>query len=434
MSRRAAGPAGANRRPSGAAAGARPGTQDGPADAQPPRCEGTAPTGTQPPASAPAHSGASRAALDGAPDDSADSGTAPVAPAAASALGASGPPAATEHPPRPDSTAAPAASRRTRKAPSTANTPDLRQISAFLDAQAAEAGAARNTLLAYGRDLADFAAFTAHRGLTLATVAREDIETYLSRCEAEGLSRATRARRLSAIRQFTRFALEEGWRDDDPAIRLTGPGRSQRLPRVLSQPEIARLFDAASQHGATPEERARNLAALELAYATGMRVSELVSLPAASLRGDPELLLIRGKGGRERMVPLTAPARRATAAWLALRDAAPPDSPLGRLVAGKGGRWLFPAAGAEGHMTRQAFHGMLASLAAAAGFPAGKVTPHVLRHAFATHLLEGGADLRAIQALLGHADLGTTEIYTHVLDERLRELVLTRHPLAQDRS
>lgn len=315
-----------------------------------------------------------------------------------------------------------------------AHAADLRLIGAFLDAQAAESGAARNTLLAYGRDLADFAAFTAHHGLTLATISRADIETYLARCEAEGLSRATRARRLSAIRQFTRFALDEGWRDDDPAIRLSGPGRSQRLPRVLSQPEITRLLDAASRHGATPEDRARNLAALELAYATGMRVSELVSLPAANLRGDPELLLIRGKGGRERMVPLTAPARRATAAWLALRDTAAPDSPLGRLVAGKGARWLFPAAGAAGHMTRQAFHGMLASLAATAGFPAGKVTPHVLRHAFATHLLEGGADLRAIQALLGHADLGTTEIYTHVLDERMRELVLTHHPLAQDPS
>ena len=329
---------------------------------------------------------------------------------------------------------APGSPGRRKSAQDAASTPDLRLVSAFLDAQAAEAGAARNTLLAYGRDLADFAAFTAHRGLTLTTVAREDIESYLARCEAEGLSRATRARRLSAIRQFTRFALDEGWRDDDPAIRLSGPGRSQRLPRVLSQPDMARLLDAAALHGATPEDRVRNLAALELAYATGMRVSELTSLPVANLRGDPQLLLIRGKGGRERMVPLTAPARRATAAWLALRDAAPPDSPVGRLVAGKGARWLFPGAGAQGHMTRQAFHGMLASLAAAAGFAAGKVTPHVLRHAFATHLLEGGADLRAIQALLGHADLGTTEIYTHVLDERMRELVLTHHPLAQDRS
>lgn len=309
---------------------------------------------------------------------------------------------------------------------------DLRRIGAFLDAQAAEAGAARNTLLAYGRDLADLAAWAARHGTTLTSMIREDIEAYLSRCEAEGLSRSTRARRLSAIRQFTRFALDENWREDDPAIRLSGPGRSQRLPKVLSQGEVAKLLDTVQSHGATPEDRARNTAAMELIYATGMRVSELVSLPVAALRGDPELVLIRGKGGKERMIPLTGPARAAVARWLALRDTAPPDSTLGRLVAGKGARWLFPAAGAAGHMTRQAFHGMLAGLAAAAGLPPGKVTPHVLRHAFATHLLEGGADLRAIQTLLGHADLGTTEIYTHVLDERMRELVLTRHPLARD--
>ena len=309
---------------------------------------------------------------------------------------------------------------------------DLRRIGAFLDAQAAEAGGARNTLLAYGRDLADLAAWAARRDLPLLAISRGDIEAYLSACEAEGLSRATRARRLSAIRQFTRFALEEGWRDDDPAIRLAGPGRSQRLPRVLTQAEVGRLLDAVQTHGATPEDRARNTAAMELIYATGMRVSELVSLPVAALRGEPDLLLIRGKGGRERMVPLTGPARAALARWLTLRDGAPPNSALGRLVAGKGARWLFPAAGAAGHMTRQAFHGMLAGLAAAAGLPPGKVTPHVLRHAFATHLLEGGADLRTIQALLGHADLGTTEIYTHVLDERMRDLVLRHHPLARD--
>lgn len=424
MTGKPAGPAAADRKPQDpAAAGADPGIRGSTPDAQPSPPDSTATPAPAPTGLAPASSGAFGA--DGPHDAAHDGASGAVAAATSSPIAVSVPSATAPAP------AAPGPGRPGRKARSAASSADMRRISAFLDAQAAEAGAARNTLLAYGRDLADFAAFTGHRGLTLATVAREDIETYLSRCEAEGLSRATRARRLSAIRQFTRFALEEGWRDDDPAIRLTGPGRSQRLPRVLSQPEIARLFDAASQHGATPEERARNLAALELAYATGMRVSELVALPAASLRGEPQLLLIRGKGGRERMVPLTAPARSAAAAWLALRDAAGPETPLGRLVAGKGARWLFPAASAAGHMTRQAFHGMLASLAAAAGFPAGKVTPHVLRHAFATHLLEGGADLRAIQALLGHADLGTTEIYTHVLDERLRELVLTRHPLAQ---
>lgn len=307
---------------------------------------------------------------------------------------------------------------------------DLRRVGAFLDARAAEAGAARNTVLAYARDLADLAAFARARGTSLTTITRDGIEAYLARLTDLGLSRATRARRLSAIRQFTRFALEEGWRDDDPAIRLTGPGRSPRLPRTLSQAQVETLLAAVPAHGATEAERAQNTAALELIYATGMRVSELVSLPVAALRGDPKVILIRGKGGRERMVPLTRPARGAVARWLTLRDAAPADSPLGRLVRGTGARWLFPARGAAGHMTRQAFHGMLANLAASAGLPVGAVTPHVLRHAFATHLLEGGADLRAIQTLLGHADLGTTEIYTHVVDARMRDLVLRHHPLA----
>ena len=309
---------------------------------------------------------------------------------------------------------------------------DRRRIGAFLDAQAAEAGAARNTLLAYGRDLADLAAFAAARDIALAEITRDQIEDYLARCEAEGLSRATRARRLSSIRQFTRFALDEGWRGDDPAIRLSGPGRSQRLPRTLTQDEVAHLLTTVQSHGATAHDRARNTAAMELIYATGMRVSELVSLPVTAVRGDPQVILVRGKGGKERMVPLTRPARAAVARWLRLRDDAPDDSALGRLVRGTGARWLFPARGATGHMTRQAFHAMLADLAAAAGLPPGKVTPHVLRHAFATHLLEGGADLRAIQSLLGHADLGTTEIYTHVVDARLRELVLRHHPLARD--
>ena len=307
---------------------------------------------------------------------------------------------------------------------------DLQRIGAFLDAQAAESGAARNTLLAYGRDLRDLADYAAGQGFALSGMTRAQIEAYLSRCEAIGLSRATRARRLSAIRQFTRFALEEGWRDDDPAIRLSGPGRSARLPKVVSQTQVGNLLDAAAAFGATPEDRARNAAMLELLYATGMRVTELATLPVAALRGDPEVILIRGKGGRERMVPLTAPARAAVARWLALRDGALADSPLGRAVRGSGARWLFPARSAAGHTTRQAIHGMLAGLAAAAGLPPGKVTPHVLRHAFATHLLDGGADLRAIQTLLGHADLGTTEIYTHVQDARMRDLVLRHHPLA----
>ncbi|WP_323717463.1 tyrosine recombinase [Paracoccus aminovorans] len=308
---------------------------------------------------------------------------------------------------------------------------DQGRISAFLDAQAAEAGAARNTLLAYGRDLKDFAGWLAGRGLTLLTVPREGIEDYLGFCDAQGLSRATRARRLSAIRQIMRFALDEGWREDDPAGRISGPGRMQRLPKVLDRAEVQAMFDALPRLGRSDSERARNLALIELIYATGMRVSELVALPVGACRGDPALLLIRGKGGKERMVPLSNPARRALSAWLALRDNAPEASPLGRLVAGKGARWLFPAASREGHMTRQAMNGLLHQLALAAGIDPARVSPHVLRHAFATHLLEGGADLRAIQTLLGHADLGTTEIYTHVLDARMRDLVLNHHPLAK---
>lgn len=307
---------------------------------------------------------------------------------------------------------------------------DQRLISAFLDAQAAEAGAARNTLLAYGRDLADFAGWLSGRGGDLPGVSREGIEEYLGFCDAQGLSRATRARRLSSIRQFTRFALEEGLRADDPAIRISGPGRSRRLPRTLSRTEVAAMLEAAPDLGRDRAERARNLCLIELIYATGMRVSELVALPVSACRGDPEVLLIRGKGGRERMVPLTQKAREALAAWLQVRDRADEKSPLGRLVAGKGARWLFPAPGAAGHMPRQSFGRLLNEIAIAAGVDPSRVSPHVIRHAFATHLLEGGADLRAIQTLLGHADLGTTEIYTHVLDQRMRDLVLNHHPLA----
>ena len=308
--------------------------------------------------------------------------------------------------------------------------PDHRAISAFLDAQAAESGAARNTLLAYGRDLRDLSEWLARRRSSLAKLTRETVEDYLSDCDAQGLSRATRARRLSSIRQFTRFALEEGWREDDPAIRIAGPGRARRLPKTLDRAEIEAMLAAAPRVGRTDSDRIRNLCLIELLYATGMRVSELVSLPVAACRGDPAVLLIRGKGNKERMVPLTGPARAALTAWLSLRDNADKASPLGRVIADKGARWLFPAPGAAGHLPRQSFGRILNDMAVLAGVDPGRVTPHVIRHAFATHLLEGGADLRSIQTLLGHADLGTTEIYTHVLDERMRDLVLNHHPLA----
>ena len=302
-----------------------------------------------------------------------------------------------------------------------------RWISAFLDAQAAERDAARNTRLAYGRDLLDFAGWLAGRAGNFATAMRADVESYLISCEAQGLSKATRARRLSAIRQMYRFAHEEGFRADNPALPIKGPGRVQRLPRSLSQADVSALLDAAALAGRA-EDRVRNRCLMELLYATGMRVSELVELPVAAVRGDPRMVLVRGKGGKERMVPLSAPARSALIAWIADRDRAQEAAQAkGRAAS----RYLFPASGAAGHMTRQAFHGLVKVLALAAGLDPAEVTPHTLRHAFATHLLEGGADLRVIQTLLGHADLATTEIYTHVLDERLRTLVMKHHPLAR---
>lgn len=303
-----------------------------------------------------------------------------------------------------------------------------RWISTFLEAQAADLGAARNTQLAYGRDLLDFADWLARQGSGFDSAGREAVEGYLVHCDAQGLSKATRARRLSSIRQLYRFAFDEGWRKDNPALRIPGPGRQQSLPKTLSMAEVTRLLDAARSKGRSPADRIRNTALFELLYATGMRVSELVSLPVAAARGDPQMILVRGKGDKERMVPLSTPARTALADWLVTRDAAEEEARrAGRPVS----RALFPGDGRDGHMTRQHFHSLVKDIAVLAGISPASVTPHVLRHAFATHLLARGADLRVIQTLLGHADLATTEIYTHVLDEHLKDLVLTRHPLAR---
>lgn len=303
-----------------------------------------------------------------------------------------------------------------------------RWISTFLQAQAAEANAARNTLLGYGRDLKDFTDWVAHRGLDLATLPRAAVEDYLISCEAEGLSKATRARRLSSIRQLYRFAHDEGWRDDNPALRISGPGANQRLPKTLSHEEVDRLLDAARSKGRNTGEKLRNTALMELLYATGMRVSELVGLPVAAVRGDPQMILVRGKGDKERMVPLSPPARAAVAVWLAHRDA---EEEVARKAGKAASKALFPGSGTDGHLTRQHFYLLIKDIAVLAGVSPAKVTPHTLRHAFATHLLAGGADLRVIQTLLGHADIATTEIYTHVLDDQLKALVLTHHPLAK---
>ncbi len=301
-------------------------------------------------------------------------------------------------------------------------------ISAFLEAQAAELGAATNTQLAYGRDLKDFAGWLTRRGSDFAGADRSLIEAYLVDCDAQGLSRATRARRLSAIKQLYRFAFEEGWRADSPAIQIRGPGRDKRLPKTLDVPDVDRLLSAARDTGRSPADRLRNTCLMELLYATGMRVSELVSLPASAARGDPRMLLVLGKGGKERMVPLSPPARAALAAWLAERDAAE-EKHVAKGV--QPSRFLFPSRGKSGHLTRHRFYLLIKELAVTGGVDPAKVTPHTLRHAFATHLLANGADLRSIQTLLGHADVSTTEIYTHVLDERLSELVLEHHPLAR---
>ena len=300
-----------------------------------------------------------------------------------------------------------------------------RWVQVFLEAQAAELDAATNTQLAYARDLQDFAGWLAPKSLHFDMASRDHIESYLIDCEAQGLAKSTRARRLSAIKQLYRFAFEEGWRDDNPAIQIKGPGREHRLPKTLDVAEVDRLLAAARN---TPREAARNTCLMELLYATGMRVTELVSLPVSAARGDPRMLLVRGKGGKERLVPLSPPARAALAAYLVHRDAA--EDAARQKTGASASKFLFPSRGKSGHLTRHRFFGLIKEFAVAGGVSPAKVTPHTLRHAFATHLLAGGADLLSIQTMLGHADVATTEIYTHVLDERLKELVLDHHPLA----
>ncbi len=290
---------------------------------------------------------------------------------------------------------------------------DAGWIEAFLEAMAAERGASPNTLAAYARDLGDFARHLAAGGSGLAGIGRAEIEAYLAGLEAQGLAASTRARKLSAIRQLCRFAWSEGWRADDPSAAIRGRAPARGVPSVLGEAEVARLLAAA--RGGEGARAVRLRAIVELLYASGLRVSELAALPLSAARGDPRVLHVRGKGGRDRLVPVGAEARAALAAWLAGR--------------GREGRWLFPGRDG-GHLTRVAIWGQLKRLALEAGIDPARVTPHGLRHAFATHMLANGADLRAIQELLGHADLSTTEIYTHVLDARLRALVLEHHPLA----
>ena len=297
-------------------------------------------------------------------------------------------------------------------------------LSVFLEAMQAEQDAAANTLQAYARDLTDFTGFLEGRAVTLEVAQRADIEAFLIDQAAQGFAESTRARRLSAIKQLYRFAFLEGWRSDDPAALISGPKKKRSLPKTLSEDDVDALLDAARKHGKTDADRTRNTCLMEVLYATGLRVSELVGLPVSATRGDPRMILVRGKGGKERMVPLSMPAREALAAWLAVRDTAEAD-------AASKSPFLFPSRSKKGHLTREAFFLFVKDLAMAAGLDPAGISPHVLRHAFATHLLAHGADLRSIQALLGHADVATTEIYTHVLEERLKELVFEKHPLAK---
>lgn len=304
-------------------------------------------------------------------------------------------------------------------------------VETFLEMMAAERGATANTLAAYRRDLTHFREYLDTRGTVLEAVRPRNIGEYLKAISADGLAATSRARRLSSIRQLYRFLAAEGAIDEDPATGFAGPRRERPLPKVLSVAEVELLLDTATRRidASIGRDRIRALrlkALLEVLYATGMRVSELVELPRSVLTGDDRVLTITGKGGRERIVPLNGAAREALARYLT-RGSEDNDAPVQR------SKFLFPSRSAEGHLTRQRLAQELKELAQEAGLDPERISPHVLRHAFASHLLDRGADLRAVQQLLGHADISTTQIYTHVLEERLRQLVLGHHPLAKAR-
>ena len=288
---------------------------------------------------------------------------------------------------------------------------------------AAERGAAPLTLAAYQNDLSNLAAFLASRGVVLEGSDRERLHAYLASPATARLSSRTLARRISAMRQFYKFLLLEGVRQDDPTAELDTPRLGRPLPKTLSETEIKSLIDAAQSWPG--KEGIRLGCILELLYATGLRVSELLTLPLAAARRDPRFLAISGKGGKERVVPLGEPGRAALRKYLECRTDFLPDS--------RPSRWLFPSRGRAGHLTRQRTGQLLKELAAKAGLHPDRLSPHVLRHAFASHLLDNGADLRSVQQMLGHADIATTQIYTHVETERLRKLVESAHPLAHRR-
>jgi len=302
-----------------------------------------------------------------------------------------------------------------------------RQAGLFLDMLAAERGASRNTLEAYRRDLDDYLCYLTEAGARPDNASAATIRGFMASLEERGLKASSAARRLSAIRQFHKFLYVEGYAPADPTAAVSAPKKGRVLPKVLSVDQVDRLLqvahEGAARSEASPAERlkaARMACLLELLYATGLRVSELVSLPRSAARTRDRFLVVRGKGAKERLVPLTDAARDAARAYLALLEE------QGKAV----GPWLFPADSESGYLTRQAFARDLKAVAAGAGLRADTISPHVLRHAFASHLLQNGADLRVVQELLGHSDISTTQIYTHVLDERLKSMVRDLHPLS----
>lgn len=303
----------------------------------------------------------------------------------------------------------------------------LRLIERFLEMMAAERGASANTLAAYRRDLEAYAEEAASRGVEIKAAGPDDIREHLASLEAMGMARSSAARKLSAIRQFHRFLHGDALSGDNPATAIDSPRAARPLPKMISQADVDRLLQAArartqSASGGALLKAWRLLCLIELLYATGLRVSELVGLSVQAATAEQEFILVKGKGGRERLVPVSDAARAALTDYLGLRKKAGGDG---------GSKWLFASFGAAGHLTRQHFALELKALAREAGLKAEKVSPHVLRHGFASHLLEGGADLRAVQQMLGHADISTTQIYTHVQAERLKQVVETHHPLAK---
>lgn len=295
------------------------------------------------------------------------------------------------------------------------------RIESFLEMMAVERGSASNTLAAYERDLTHARAAFRARQHSLQFATADELRTYLGSIAAEGAAASTQARRLSALRQFFAFLYAEGVRGDDPTGTLDAPKKRASLPKVLSEEEVSRLLDLALVEAESEEPGPlRTHVALELLYATGLRVSELCALRRNAIPRSQPMMNVVGKGSKERVVPLSAPAREAIDRWSAHLDAVGSESPF-----------LFPVSGASGHVSRQVMARDIKDLAARAGLSVSKVSPHVLRHAFASHLLQNGADLRSVQQLLGHADISTTQIYTHVLEERLHRLVAEHHPLAK---